>query len=387
MHGVHRTITNAVITLLLTSLLVPRIGLTCESTKSRQVADLLVANRVAAAEALLDHFAEQQPNDPMLAIYRGAVLWAKAKNASKMQKPEAQQKAVDALQYVIDGESQKLQADPEQPQRQLSLGIAEALVARIYMKQKKWFKAYRYGRRARDGLRELIAQHPEREDAYLVLGLYEYHAGTVPSIWKWAAAMLDFSGDAQLGIQYLERAIQNAPIVAPEAARVLLTEIKPPQPRACDYLPLAQYMREHYGTNLRFSFALQDLYIMCGQPQKTLTEVQYAKKRLLQQHPQMQIPLDIRALIAYRELGDMQHIEAMATQLHSRPLIWTLNKAKTADIIGDRDTATDLYDTLIDDDHAPRWIQKQAQQYRKHPYQRFKTQHPQREIELNTHCS
>jgi tetratricopeptide (TPR) repeat protein len=387
MHGVHRTVTTVVITLLLTSLLVPRLGSTCESTKSRQVADLLVANQVAAAEALLDHFAEQQPDDPMLAIYRGAVLWAKAKNASKAQKPEAQQKAVDALQQVIDGESQTLQADPEQPQRQLSLGIAEALVARIYMQQKKWFKAYRYGRRARDGLRELVAQHPEREDAYLVLGLYEYHAGTIPPIWKWAAAMLDFAGDAQLGIQYLERAIQNAPIVAPEAARVLLTEIKPPQSQACDYLPLAQYMREHYGTNLRFSVALQDLYIMCGQPQKTLTEVRYAKKRFLQQHPRMQIPLDIRTLVAYRELGDVQQIDAMATQLKSRPLIWTLNKAKTADIIGDRDTATDLYETLIDDDHAPRWIQKQAQQYRKQPYQRFKTQHPQREIVLNTHCS
>ena len=374
--------------LLVTGLLWPRFGSACEYTKARQVADLLVANQVAAADALLTEFAQQQPTDPMLALYRGAILWAKAQNTSEEDRPAAQQKAIDALHTVIEQESQSLQANPAQPERQLSLGMAQALIARMYLIQKKWLKAYNYGRKARDGLRDLIEQHPDREDAYLVLGLYEYHAGSVPALWKWFAAMIDLSGDAQLGFQYIERAIQKAPVVAPEAARVLLTEIRASHPLACDYLPLAQHMRDHYGGNPQFSVALQDLHIKCGQPQKALAETRHAQNRYLEQYPDMQTALDIRALIAYRELGDMQRVDAMASKLEKNyPFIWNLNKAKTADINGDRSVATDIYQSLIEDDSVPHWIQKQARQYRDQAYRRFKAQSPQREIVLNTQCA
>ena len=372
---------------LLMNIVFVRPALACEVALARQVADFLVANKVEEAVTLLDEFAEQQPTQPMLALYRGAVLWAQAQNASKDDQPAAQQKAIDAMQGVIESDLQSLHDNPAQPERQLSLGIAQAFIARLYLQQKKWFKAYRYGRQARDGLRDLIETHPEQEDAYLVLGLYEYYAGSVSPFWKWFTALIDLSGDAQLGIQYIERAVQNAPVVAPEAARVLLTEIKRSPPQVCDYISLAHYMRDHYTANPQFSVRLQDLYIICGQPQKALDEAKQAKRLYLEKYPYMETLLDIRTLVAYRELGDMQYVEALAPRFTSKPLIWTLNKAKTADLIGDRDAATDLYQALVDNENAPRWMHLQAQKYIDQPYQRFVTQIAEREINLSSNCS
>lgn len=358
-----------------------------DAALARQVADLLVANRVEDASALLDEFAQQQADHPMLALYRGAVLWAQAQNATKEARPAAQQKAIVAMQQVIERESQLLQNNPTQPERQLSLGVAQAFIARLYLQQKKWFKAYRYGRRARDELRALVEQHPDQEDAYLVLGLYEYYAGSVSPFWKWLTAIIDLSGDAQLGIQYLERAVQYAPVVAPEAARVLLTETRLSLPQACDYLSLAQHMRDRYATNPQFSAVLQELYIMCGKPQNALSEIQQAKQLYLAKYPRMETALDIRTLIVYREIGNMQYVEAMASRFKTMPLIWTLNKAKTADLIGDRETATVLYQSLLDDPNAPRRIQREAQKYLDQPYRRFVTLIPRREINLSPRCS
>ncbi|WP_455209751.1 hypothetical protein [Kaarinaea lacus] len=377
--------TNIIWCLLIMS--VPRLAFACDAPLARQVADLLVANKVESANLLLDEFEQQQPNHPMLGLYRGAVLWAQSQNASKEDQPAAQQKAIDAMQQVIERDLQALQEDPAEPERQLSLGMAQAFIARLYLQQNKWFKAYRYGRKARDGLRDLIAQYPDQEDAYLILGLYEYHTGSVSPFWKWVTAMIDLSGDAQLGVQYIERAVQNAPVVAPEAARVLLTEVKSSRPQVCDYLSLAQLMREHYGSNPQFSVVLQDIYILCGQAEKALGEAQQAKNRYLEKYPNMKIPLDIRALIAYRELGDMQNVEAMAPRLQSVPMIWTLNKAKASDLIGERQAAIGYYQALIDDDAAPHWIQKQARKHLDQPYQRFKTRTPQRDLQLSTRCS
>ena len=370
-----------------TLVVVPSLAFACDVAMARQVADLLVANNVEGANRLLDQFEERQSNQPMVGLYRGAVLWAQAQNASKDDRPAAQQKVIDAMQQVIEQELHSLRDNPAQPHRQLSLGLARAFIARTYLQQKKWFKAYGYGRQARDGLRDLIEQHPNQEDAYLVLGLYEYHTGSVSPFWKWIMALLDLSGDAQLGIQYIERAVQKAPVVAPEAARVLLTEIKSSPPQVCDYQPLAQTMREYYGSNPQFSMALQDIYILCGQAQKALDETRQARSRYLDKHPNLETSLDIRALIAYRELGDMQNVEAMAPRLQSVPLIWALNKAKVADILGERQAASGYYQALIDDDDAPRWIHKQAKKYLNQPYQPFATRTPQRELQLSARCS
>ncbi len=381
------TVTRIFICCLLISTAAPHFVLACDSPLARQVADLLVANNIEPASLLLDQLEAQQPNHPMLGIYRGAVLWAQAQNASKNDQPVAQQKAIDAMEQVIDHELHALHDNPAQSDRQLSLGMAQAFIARLYLQQQKWLKAYRYGRKARDGLRDLIKQYPNQEDAYLVLGLYEYHTGSVSPFWKWLTAMIDLSGDAQLGIQYIERAVQNAPVVAPEAARVLLTEVKSSRPQVCDYLTLAQYMREHYSSNPQFSMALQDTYILCGQAQKALGETQQARSLYLKKYPNMKTSLDIRAVVAYRELGDMQNVDAMAPRLQNVPMIWTLNKAKTADLLGQRQAASGYYQALIDDDNAPRWIQKQARQYLDQPYQRFETQTPQRELQLSARCS
>lgn len=360
----------------------------CERPFARQIADLLVANKIEEASTLLDEFSKLQPQDPMLALYRGVVLWARAQNGDKEHRDAMQQKAIDSLIKVEIHEKQLLSENPDQPNRQLALAMARGFVARLYLQQGSWFKAYSYGREARDGLRELISKYPEREDAYLLLGMYEYYTGSVSPLVKWLTVLIDLSGDSQLGIQYIQRAVQHAPVVAPEAARVLLREVYFPIPQTCENLPLAQHMREYYGTNPQFSNVLQDLYIACGQSENALQEINRAEQQYLAEYPKMKASLDFHTLIAYRELGDMTKVVALQSQFSDKPLLWQLNKAKTADIIGDRATAVQIYKEFVsDEDNIPVWIASQAHRYIDSPYQAFKPQTPSGVLKLNNPCS
>ncbi len=365
-------------------LLCTRAAFACDEDPARRGVDHLVRGEIEPAAAAFDAWGAREPEHPLLPFYRATVRLGAVEVASAATKSAAEATATAALEGVVARSRRELAATPGQPQWRLSLGLAQAFLARLYMKQKKWFDAYRNGRAARDGLAELVTAHPELEDAYLVLGLFEYHTGSVPAGLKWLIALLDFSGDRELGIRYLERATQHARAAAPEAARVLLREVKLPAPRACDYLPLARRMREDYAPNPQFSLALQQLYVTCGQPRAALAEHRRALRDYAARYAKYRTAFEKLALAIHRDLGDADAVEAVDTDAVQHR---ALAQAQALDVAGARAEAVTIYRWLSDAEEAPHDVKERALLHLDKPYRAPALRQATKDIVLKPACS
>ncbi len=134
----------------------------------------------------------------------------------------------------------------------LAYGMSQAFSSVLHTIRKENFKSYNTGTKGVEVLDRLVAEHPEMEDPYLVLGLFNYYLGILPDKMKWKTKMLGLTGDRDTGIAYLERAIEYAPATGPEAARVLLMDLELPEAEQCRYRSLARMMRDRYPNNVLF---------------------------------------------------------------------------------------------------------------------------------------
>jgi tetratricopeptide (TPR) repeat protein len=349
---------------------------------ARQGVDQLLRVDFDAALATFARLEQRYPGYPLTGFLRGAVWWVRAEAEQDAARVNAQNKTIEELEAAIARAEATIAEGNKDPRWQLARGNAYFFAARIFNDQGELFKAYRYGRKGRDILRDLIAEHPEMNDAYFVLGMYEYITGSIPRGLRWLAYILDLNGDRALGVQYLERATVSAPVMAPEAARILLAAaaIQPEHNRPCDYLPLAEYMNGQFDTNPHYSGALQLIYVHCGYPQKALTENVRARRLFLEKYPGLVDTLDIIELQAYRSLGDLKKVEAMRPVFRTRdPAFWYLAKAQTLDLLGEDKNAKRMYDDLFwfdpnQDNSAlgftqvPDWVMDQVEISRKTPF-------------------
>jgi hypothetical protein len=291
-------------------------------------------------------------------------------------------KAMLAAAEIAGDKIKKLEGTGAAEKWHLTRGMANFFAARMYADSGHTLKAYHLGRSGRDELRELIEKHPDENDAYLVLGMYEYIAGSIPRGLRWLAVLFDLAGDRALGVKYLERASTKAPIMAPEAARMLLVAagVLPETTRSCAYLQMAKYVRSRYPNNPHYSMALQLLYANCGYPHKALDEMAVAEKQFLDDFPNIKEELKVIEIYAYRDLGQVNKILAMKKDFPRDQAYWNLILAQAYDVVGEHKKAKKIYDDIfwsdingreIKTDSGPPsdWIIDRATRYRKHPYQ------------------
>ena len=190
--------------------------------------------------------------------------YSKDRDTGKYDKP------LKLLEAVIDQTRQQLKDEPKAYVARLNLATAEAVSGRLLMEKKRWLKAYQYGHESREIMQGLLQEDPNRHDTLLILGLFEYFTGTLPNVLRWLSYLVDMSGDADLGIAYLEKAVIEAPVAAPQAAESLLVELSHTPEQACHYLALAQTMKGLYPDNPRYSWAATRLKRLCSKlPKKS----------------------------------------------------------------------------------------------------------------------
>lgn len=336
------------------------------------------------ARKTFNELGKKYPGFAMTPFLKASVDWAEAevshgdkRNAMRDRAIESMLKAAD----IAEAQIEKLGDSDVAAQWHLTRGMSNFFAARMYADSGHTLKAYHLGRSGRDELRELIEKHPDDNDAYLVLGMYEYIAGSIPRGLRWLAALFDLSGDRALGVQYLERASAKAPVMAPEAARMLLVAagVLPETTRSCAYLPMARYVRQRYPANPHYSMALQLLDVNCGFPQKALDEMAVAEKQFLDDFPNLKDEFKVIQIYAYRELGQVDKILAMKKEFPRDQDYWNLILAEAYDVVGDHKKAKNIYDDIfwadvrgreIKTDSGPPsdWIIDRATLYRKHPY-------------------
>ncbi len=234
-----------------------------EAALARGVVDALLDWNIALAEERLDRWTRISAQPHVTTLYRAIVEVARAdyapgRDTAKYDLP------LERLKSAIASADAVLANHPDDFSARGAKATAQAIAGRLLMEQGHWLRAYRYGKAARNGIRGLLRERPDFADGYLIMGLFEYFTGTVPGVLRWLAVLIDFSGDRQLGIDYLERALAQAPVAAPQAGDALLLEVDFDDGEACRYVPLGRLMVAEYPGNPRYRAALRHLLAQCA---------------------------------------------------------------------------------------------------------------------------
>lgn len=349
---------------------------------ARDGIDKLMRLEFDQATLTFKKMASRYPNYPMQSVLNASVYWVKAEASQGNDRKLAWKEASAQLDTAIEIAEKGVQNHPDNSLWKLNLGMANFFAGRALVEQSHQIKAIRYARKGRDILRDLIKEDPDVEDAYFVLGMYEYLAGSVPRGLRWLTYLLDVSGDRDLGIKYLERATARAEIMAPEAARVLLVvaAVEPEHCEPCQYIALARDTRKKYPQNPHFSAALQLILANCGYPKESLAENKRAIQVYLKRFPGMTDALNLVKLNVYPAMGALDEIEKLAPTFKNKDHHhWYLAKAQTYDVIGERRRAIRMYreiesagddpeDTTTFSEAPPDDVYKKAMKYLKQPY-------------------
>jgi len=122
--------------------------------------------------------------------------------------------------------------------------------------------AARDGAKAKNYSEAYVKAHPDRADAYLALGLYNYFVDLAPTLFKALRFMLFLpAGDRVLGLKQIERAAASGPMFGPQA-QILLTEIyASTEGRAADALATANLLASRYPQSDEVGFATADVFL------------------------------------------------------------------------------------------------------------------------------
>jgi len=241
-------------------------------TRSRIIVDALMNQETEHADALVQSLEMEYPDYPLLGFIRLSTLWAKAESSYDTEKRLLiLEEGISLLKENIamattktgKPASNNLSAKKVSLEWKLNLGLSQAFLGLAYMRTESWLKAYHYGRQGRDTLRELIEENPSAEDAYIVLGFYEYHTGTIPFYLAWLAALVDLSGDSSLGLQYIHRSMEKAPLLSPEAKRLFLMQTETTPANVCEKKILSTEMTRLYPKNEFFPWFKSQMITHC----------------------------------------------------------------------------------------------------------------------------
>ncbi|MFV1997754.1 MAG: hypothetical protein ACC641_07055 [Acidiferrobacterales bacterium] len=352
---------------------------------AREGIDSLMRLEFDKATRVFKRLGSTYPDYPLLGVLEASVYWVKAEASQGEETKPAWNEASVQLANAIKIATKGVKKYPNNYLWKLNLGMANFYAGRVEIERQNLFKAIRYARTGRDILRDLIKERPNTEDAYFVLGVYEYLAGSVPRSLRWITYILDIRGERDLGIQYLKRATAGAEVMAPEAARMLLVAaaIEPEYNQPCQYLPLARDTRRNYPQNPHYSIALQLILANCGYPGEALAENKRAFRVYIERFSGMTDALNLVKLQVYPAMGALDEIEKLAPVFENKNYhFWYLAKAQTYDVIGQRKKARYMYreiesagdnpdESTTFSEPPPDLVYDKAMLYLKQPYRRI----------------
>jgi len=244
----------------------------CNVNPARVVMDSLLNLDVAKAEQGLQQWPRNKQNQYRHDLYNAMTTLVKSYNDGAGVNQHYKDEALKKLKKLIRKTQQAIDNEDGTVEIRFVNGMAEAYTSAILLSREKNMSAYNHSMAGRETLQELVNENPNMEDAYLVLGMFEYFLGSIPDDLKKKARIMGMAGDRDIGLSYLERAVENAPVSAPEAARVLLLETGLPDAEACRYRELSELMQSQYPANELLSVTARIIRLQCriaeaeGQP-------------------------------------------------------------------------------------------------------------------------
>ena len=184
--------------------------------------------------------------------------------------PQVKARVLDALDHGRRKAEIVLVRDPRNTLAIYSLCTNSGVRATYeFMVERAWFAALRDASKARSYCAQAQKLDPEFIDPYLVLGVYEYTAGSLPLAVK-LMAMGGLHGSKKKGLEYVSRVAQKGKYDR-DAARVLLAVLYRRENRPLDAAGVLQSLITDYPRNYLFSLELASMYSDAGQPERALS--------------------------------------------------------------------------------------------------------------------
>ena len=335
---------------------------------------------LATARAELSALLKEHPNYPLGLFGQVMIEWSRYEYEFEKSNPEQAKVFENMINTSIKGIETWLKQNGEQAQAYLALGGIYGVKARFLLANRNYVRAYFTGKKGLKYMNKATELDPQMYDAYLGKAIYEYYAGTLPTVVK-ILAKLVISGDADEGIKYLNL-IKDKGRYSANTAKLLLVEIAI-QSKKYYNPPLAeQYIKEiieKYPQNPLFRFVA----IIAAYQNRNYEDVRKGARDFLEKIGKTPFYKEIYIARSYTALASTymqegryekaiqvleESIEATKNQEMSRWQLWNIFRlAQSYDALGERAKALELYKSIKN--YKENWgIDDEAKKYLKNPF-------------------
>lgn len=165
------------------------------------------------------------PDHPFAHFGNAMIAWSRYEYEFETSDDQQRKVFEKILDDSIAGIKRWIKQHPEDPNAFMGIGALYGLRAMFSMRNRSWITAYFSGRKAIKNLERALALDPTYYDAYFGLGVYQYYAGTLPSVIKVLAKIVAIKGNPDEGVQQLNMAREKATFTS-DSAKLLLIEVQ-----------------------------------------------------------------------------------------------------------------------------------------------------------------
>ncbi len=326
---------------------------------------------------------EHYPDHPFAHFGNAMIAWSRYEYEFETS-DDAQRKVFEKiLDDSIAGIKRWIKKNPQDSNGYMGIGALYGLRALFNMRNRNWITSYFAGRKAISNLEKSLKLDPTYYDAYFGLGIYEYYAGTLPSVIKVLAKIVAIKGNPQEGVQFLNTAREKAHFTS-DSAKLILIEVQ--NDRLGNFYAPEKSLE--FIRQLRAKFPKNPLMhyveIICLYETKNYEDVTTQAQQFLKLIGTDKFYKDIYIPRAYTALGTTQMAQGnferarqlfeegqnkIKNQEPSRWGVWNaLRLGQVYDVLGQREKAKAQYKYVLS--FKDKWgFDDLAKSYSKKPYQ------------------
>ena len=302
------------------------------------------------------------PDHPFAHFGNAMIAWSRYEYEYELSDDRQRKVFEQILDDSIDGIKRWMKQNPNDTNAYMGIGALYGLRAMFSMRNRSWVTAYFSGRKAIKNLEKSLELDPTYYDAYFGLGIYQYYAGTLPSVIKILAKIVAIKGDPDEGVKQLNLSREKAHFTG-DSSKLILIEIQ--NTRGSKYydpqksLEYIRQLRAKYPKNPLMHY----VEIICLYETGHYDEVSAQAEQFLKLIGKDLFYKDIYLSRAYTALGTVQMAKgnwqqarelfekgraAIQNQEPSRWGVWNeLRLGEVYDVLGEREKAVQQYQYVL----------------------------------------
>lgn len=171
------------------------------------------------AESLLEAYTKENPNDPLGFIIYGTTLDWKQKIQSLQGK--LNQTILEHYKKANHLAVLQWEKDQDSVEKMVILGNSYMFLSKKWLDLEKKNRAGLILKKCKNHMLKAIELDPERYDAYMAVGIFNFYAAHIPAGLKFLAKIIGISGNEKKGLDFLEKAATHPNLFQADALFVL----------------------------------------------------------------------------------------------------------------------------------------------------------------------